>query len=153
MKSGRIVEQGTHKQLMALPEGAYAALAKMQMGTPPSSPLTKQDLEAETDKETAAGTPETPISPQQSLEKQVSIHSKGQQSAKVQNGFFWFDLAKLVVLKSHCACAQISASAPLLQGVKKAVRVSIIAVGAAPLAPKVQPVLADAAATPEEPKV
>ena len=31
---------------------------------------------------------------------------------------------------------QGSASAPLLQGVKKAVRVSVIAMGAAPLAPK-----------------
>ena len=31
---------------------------------------------------------------------------------------------------------QVSASAPLLQGVKKAVRVSVIAMGAAPLAPK-----------------
>lgn len=31
---------------------------------------------------------------------------------------------------------QTSASAPLLQGVKKAVRVSVIAMGAAPLAPK-----------------
>ena len=30
----------------------------------------------------------------------------------------------------------MSASAPLLQGVKKAVRVSVIAMGAAPLAPK-----------------
>ncbi len=95
------MEQGTHKQLMALPEGGYAALAKMQMGTPPSSPLTKQDLEAETDKETAAGTPDTPISPQQSLEKQVSIHSKRQQSAKVQNGNF------LVQTGKNC-CAEVT---------------------------------------------
>ena len=34
------------------------------------------------------------------------------------------------------ASMQTSASAPLLQGVKKAVRVSVIAMGAAPLAPK-----------------
>lgn len=49
-------------------------------------------------------------------------------------------------------CLQISASAPLLQGVKRAVRVSIIAMGAASLAPKVEPVAAEGAA-PEEPKV
>lgn len=49
-------------------------------------------------------------------------------------------------------CAQVSASAPLLQGVKRAVRVSIVAMGAAPLAPKEQPVTTDPA-KPVEPKV
>lgn len=48
--------------------------------------------------------------------------------------------------------SQVSASAPLLQGVKRAVRVSIVAMGAAPLAPKEQPLAKDPA-KPEEPKV
>ena len=47
---------------------------------------------------------------------------------------------------------QTSASAPLLQGVRKAVRVSVIAMGAAPLAPK-EPEQAAVATTLTEEKV
>lgn len=70
------MEQGTHKQLMARPDGAYAALAKMQMGAPP---VPNQDLEKETEKETAAIPTDNPISPQQSLEKQVGFLLKQPQ--------------------------------------------------------------------------
>lgn len=45
---------------------------------------------------------------------------------------------------------QVSASAPLLQGVKKAVRVSVIAMGAAPLAPKEPEQVPDPSAPKEE---
>ena len=45
---------------------------------------------------------------------------------------------------------QTSASAPLLQGVRKAVRVSVIAMGAAPLAPKEPVQAADVTALTEE---
>ncbi|CAL8467005.1 g6541 [Coccomyxa elongata] len=116
VKGGRIVEQGTHKQLMAHPDGAYAALAKMQMGAPQSNPLAEKGAKIGTEEEKPTGTLDTALSAQHSLEKQVS------------------------------------ASAPLLQGVKRAVRVSIVAMGAAPLAPKEQPVAKDPA-RPEEPKV
>lgn len=74
VKGGRIVEQGTHKQLMALPDGAYSALAKMQMGGPEASKPARQGTfdDDDTEKQAAAvATLEATISPQQSLEKQV----------------------------------------------------------------------------------
>lgn len=45
-------------------------------------------------------------------------------------------MAVIIAVMSKSSLVQTSASAPLLQGAKKAVRVSMIAMGAAPLAPK-----------------
>lgn len=84
VKGGRIVEQGTHKQLMAHPDGAYAALAKMQMGTPQSNPLAEKDGKIDTEEEKPTGTLDTALSAQHSLEKQV-----GSQPARVWPRSYW----------------------------------------------------------------
>ena len=71
VKGGRIVEQGTHKQLMAHTDGAYAALAKMQMGAPQSNSLAEKDVDIDTEEGKPTGTLDTALSAQHSLEKQV----------------------------------------------------------------------------------
>lgn len=74
VKGGRIVEQGSHKELMARPDGAYTALAKLQLAAPPAAAAAADaGAEEEPKKETSSLPAGTALSPQPSLEKQVSM--------------------------------------------------------------------------------
>lgn len=77
VKGGRIVEQGTHKELMAKPDGAYAALAKLQLAATPTpaaatDPGAEEVLEKESQLISELSAADSALSLQPSIEKQVS---------------------------------------------------------------------------------
>lgn len=83
VKGGSIVEEGSHTELIAIPEGSYAALWKLQQAAPdstkekPSFEELHGARELQAEKSAIADAAAGGLIPQPSLEKQVrcSMHS------------------------------------------------------------------------------